>query len=229
MKYVLFVCLTTVFGVHAMDNAAWDVEKLATRMANQRRADDKILIHKVQAIAQKSPKELTNQEEFFLTELAGSHKTFCLLELLLAGPLFKQKEMESNKDFMLNQAIRAVSTGLGLCKRRARVLKNVELLLQHGAGQDERRFKSLVGSYYIFKACSVTQKEFEVGQITRHDHLALIGLCVKYLKHNEFKNALEQELRTNADREWAAKVAQVAIDNGMDESVLQLVHKGQCA
>lgn len=225
MNYVLFICLIIVSGAHAMDNSAWDVEKLATRMANQRRADDKVFIHKVQAIAQKNPKDLTNQEQYLLTELAGSHKTFCLLELVLVSPLFKQKEMEAEKDFMLNQAISAVSTGLGLCKRRARVLKNVELLLQHGAGQDERRFKSIVGSYYIFKAYSVSEGEFKVGEITPSDHLKLIGLCARYLKHSAFKSDLENELRTNKDRDWAIKVAHVAIENGMDQSLMHIAQQ----
>src|SRR5437868_4783938 len=114
MKNLLIFTLVLVFQLKAMENADWDVEKMATRMANQRRADDKALIKTFQAIGQKSYKDLTNQEEVQLSDLAWHHEHFCILESLCQSPLFKDKEkgMGLRKDLMLYFAVQEVTVGM---------------------------------------------------------------------------------------------------------------------
>lgn len=218
MKYILFFALALIARLGAMENANWDVERMATQIGNQRRADDKILIKEFHAIAKKRYKDLTHQEESRLNDLAWHYEHSCILELLCQSPLFQEKEMGLRKDLMLYFAVQEVSAGVHNSSRRARILKNVEILLKNGAAQDEGRFESVALSHYVFESCGLTQESFKVWHITQEDHLKLIGLYAKHVKHDGFKKALEEELSSNEDYVWVSKVAEVAIENGMDST-----------
>lgn len=227
MKNLLILTLVLVFQLKAMENTDWDVERMATRIGNQRRADDKARIKEFQAIAKKSYKDLTQQEEAQLNDLAWRHEHSCILELLCQSPLFKEKGMGLRKNLMLYFAVQEVAVGMHNSARRARVLKNVEILLKNGAAQDEAHFKSCALTYYVFERCGTTEKDFQVHHITKKDHLNLIGIFAKYVKHDTFKEKLKEELQKqkNQDHGWATEVAQVVIENGMDSNWVNAILK----
>lgn len=222
---MFFFSLAMIAQLEAMEECAWDIERIATQIGNQRRADDKVLIKEYQMILSKNYKDLSHEEKCKFRTLAGKYETFCILELACKSPLFKDQEMALTKDLMLYDAVHTVATGGANSKRRARVLKNVELLLQHGAAQNESRFKSVIGDYYIFNVCGVTKKDFKVGEITENDHLQLIGLFAKYVTHDAFKKSLEEQLLKTKDHDWALKIAEVAITNGMDSARVNAILK----
>lgn len=228
MKYfsVITLCMFSYLG--AMDKPAWDVERMATRMANQRRAGDTALIKEIQKITAKSYNDVTHEEKNRLYDLAWKHKNFCILEAVCQTPLFTEKDMQLTKDHMLYVAVQEVSVGMRNTKRRARVIKNVELLLKNGAAQDESRFTSNALSAlipYVFECCGTTEKDFKVRCITKKDHLDLIGLFVKYVKHDFFKEELKKELQKQKikDREWAQQIADVAIQNGVEKTWVEAI------
>lgn len=225
MKYILVFAFTLVAHLGAMEDASWDIERMVTQVGNQRRADDKALIKEFQAIAKKSYKDLTPQEGNKLNDLAWRYEHSCILELVCQSPLFKEKEMGPRKDLMLYFAVQEVSVGMHNSSRRARVLKNVEILLKNGAAQDETRFNSCALAHYVFENCGVTTQDFQIRYITQEDHLQLIGLFARYVKHDSFKSVLKEELQKTKNREQAHKIAQVVIANGVDSSWVNTILK----
>lgn len=217
---MLLLSIFVITQLGAMEG--WDVEKMATRMANQRRADDKALIKEYRIISNKNYKDLTHDDKMRLKELAGKYKSFCLLESVCESALFEDKEMEFTIDNMLSQALASFSTLQGLSKRRARLLKNIELLLKKGAAQNETRFKAFSLGHYVFASIGVTTSDFKVRHITEDDRLQLVGLFAAHVKHDGFKKALETELSSNPNRDWALKIAHIAIENDMEQSLMDV-------
>lgn len=225
MKYFVFVAVCVVACLGAMDKPTWEVEKLVTRMANQRRADDMLYIKKFKQICQKPSSAITAGDKQDLVEMAGRYKSFCVLEEVCKSPLFKDKEIQLIKDLMLHSAVTVISYGSGNSKRRERVLKNVQVLLENGAGQNERDFESLLGGccYHVFHCCGITKKDFEVGSITQNTCLQLVGLFAKHITHETFRRRVDNELITIPDVEWAKKLAKAALSNGLSTPVITTI------